>query len=253
MLNRLAIELGPEENLIEDEEIFEVQVPNPPLSLDTQPSSLSTPDKRSTDTNIEETPNEKLPVDLPTPVEEKPAKKMILWQTISEEEIDSTPIPETPTKKISHSHSLPQAEREHIFSPQEVRKRSSSMKKAGGSTEIAVITKGASHGPSFSAEDVPSPTPRSPEFSLGVRNRSQSERIFPNKQLRRLSSGARLEGAAKAAAELVRLEEYASPVKENNSPAPGNKPSRRSSTTGSYVRFVLLISNSRNLVGINLM
>jgi hypothetical protein len=173
---------------------------------------------------------------------------MALWQSISEEEPEdhTVEIVTPPKKKMPHTNSLPSAERENIFSPQEVRKRSSSMKKAGGSTEIAVITRTGSHGQSFSAEDVPSPSSRSPEFSFGTRNRSQSERMGPSRLFRRLSSGARLEGAAKAAVELSRLDELLdSPNKSSgggppgySSPAPGegNKPTRRSSTAGNYVR-----------------
>jgi hypothetical protein len=117
------------------------------------------------------------------------------------------------------------------------------MKKAGGSTEISVITRTGSHGFSLSAEDIPSSSSRSPEFSLGGRNRSQSERGFPSKQLRRLSCVARLEGAAKAALELSRLDGFIeSPLKNGSPILPDGKKSRRSSTAGTYVRSVTSLS-----------
>jgi hypothetical protein len=258
--HRLAIEIGPEENLIEDEEVYEVQIPPQQqlLTVETHNSTsspLTSPTKHSIDdshpgydscSSFETTSTTPM-------VEGEKRSKVMLWQTISEEEepelVPRAPLVETPPKKtLPHTNSLPTSG-DNIFSPQEVRKRSSSMKKAGGSTEIAVITRTASHGHSFSAEDVPSPSSsmtRSPEFSLSGRNRSQSERMGPSRLLRRLSSGARLEGAAKAAMELSRLDELLDSPSQNNggndSPVAtleGKKASRRSSTSGNYARSSL--------------
>jgi hypothetical protein len=294
---RLAIEIGPEENLIEDEEVYEVPIPtpSPPHSLlhvethNSTHSPLSSPAKKkfgehfveiSQDGDGDEAPpahpGDDDPAAAPaaaavlsTPV----SSKLTLWQSISEDHtvdsIDShhsnSSRSETPPSTHHHSHlhhlqhqsqmtSGGGGDRENIFSPQEVRKRSSSMKKVGGSTtEISVITRTTSHGISFSTEDIPSSSfsssspsgaasSRSPEFSLNARNRSQSERGFPSKQLRRLSSGARLEGAAMAAVELARLDGFIeSPLRGNGSPllSSDGKKSRRSSTAGTYVRSVV--------------
>jgi hypothetical protein len=301
---RLAIEIGPEENLIEDEEVYEVPIPtpSPPHSLlhvethNSTHSPLSNPVKLKFDENFVEISHDGDDCDdedpagapagavLGTPV----SSKLTLWQPINEDHtVDSldshhsnsnnSETPPSTHHHYHHPHHLQYqsqmasggGDRENIFSPQEVRKRSSSMKKVGGSTtEISVITRTTSHGISFSTEDIPSSSSfsssplgvattggegaaaassRSPEFSFNGRNRSQSERGFPSKQLRRLSSGARLEGAAKAAVELARLDGLIdSPLRGNGSPilSPDGKKSRRSSTAGTYVRSVVSSVNS---------
>lgn len=264
---RLAIELGPEDNLIEDDEVYEVKISNE-ISTSTgitsengeknevmtsiqvnneineQKSILTTPQKTVHVNTEKNQKNQNITIESTTP-------KCVLWQSIDDNDNDDdhnkAPTIESPEiKKMSQSDSLSSVEKENMFSPQEVRKRSSSMKKAGGSTEISVITRTGSHGFSFSAEDLPSASsPRSPEFSLSsTRNRSQSERGFGHHPLRRLSSGARLEGTAKAALELAKLDEnIVSPIKDSLPPSSSfdttndsQKPARRSSAHGSYVR-----------------
>lgn len=242
----MAIEIGPEDNLIEDDEVYEVAIPTPSLSLDTQNSTvspLSSPVKSKIDQNFEVSTGQSTTADvLSTPVSDEKRSKFVLWHAIDEETIDSIGSDTPSQKELPTSGSMQSGDKENIFSPQEVRKRSSSMKKAGGSTEISVITRTGGHGFSLSAEDIPSSS-RSPEFSFGGRNRSQSERGFPSKQLRRLSSGARLEGAAKAALELSRLDVFIeSPLKNGSPILPDGKKSRRSSTAGTYVRSVTSLS-----------
>ena len=270
---RLAIELGPEDNLIEDDEVYEVNLPtqsstsvsgigdslekdlNAEMSINNvtsqatngkeQNDSLSSPQKITNDSTVE----------FKERVESAP--KCVVWQTVDddqENEIEKNNntnksnnqsiLMESPETKKSDS--LSSLERENIFSPHLVRKRSSSMKKAGGSTEISVVTRSGSHGHSFSAEDIPSTSsPRSPEFSFSARNRSQSERgMIP---LRRLSSGARLEGAAKVAMAMAGLDAQISSPNNNIgaslSPLTMSNeiktPVRRSSTHGSYVRSAI--------------
>jgi hypothetical protein len=242
----LAIELGPEDSLLEDEDEHAPPAPisSPLKSKSSVPAQTPNTPPKTVTISLD-------PVEITTPVEQHPVAEEIietptskLWPMVtSETESIDTPDSKVVPHELQASSSL---DRETLFSPQEVRKRSSSMKKSGGSTEISVISRSNSQGHS---DDFPiALSPRSPEFSLTARNRSQSERRPPNKQFRRLSSGARLEGAARAAIELAKFDspqkDPVSPIISADSSEPKKAARRSSANAGSYVRSLFLCLSS---------
>jgi hypothetical protein len=223
---RLAIELGPEDNLLEEEEEegggSSSQLDSPPIVGGSETmSQWDVPLSVQKENTLSPPP---LVKDSSSP---GLAKKSIssAWalgasvdqdQDIDSEDVcvsspgptqpSDSPAPHQPTPYSPPSSCTENSpDSQLMFSPQEVKRRSSSLRRVSISKAISVVDR------VMSSDDIvleEHKLPRSPEFTFTSRNRSNSERKGLNDRhaLRRMSSGPRIEGAVQAALEFSKLD-----------------------------------------------